>query len=73
MIATIASLQAFDQIYVMTRGGPFFKTETLVVPALPQGLPDFEFGYASAIAWVLSLIVLSCQHRRSTSTSADGR
>lgn len=57
VIAAIASLQAFDQIYVMTRGGPFFKTETLVYMVYRKGFNDFQFGYASAIAWVLVVLV----------------
>ncbi len=57
VIAAIASLQAFDQIFVMTNGGPFFKTETLVFLVFRKGFSDFEFGYASAVAWVLVLMV----------------
>jgi len=57
VIAAIASLQAFDQIFVMTRGGPFFKTETLVYLVYRKGFTDFEFGYASAVAWVLVALV----------------
>ena len=53
-IATIFSFQAFDQMYVMTDGGPFFRTETLVdVLIYSAGFEDFDIGYASAISWVL--------------------
>ena len=58
IIAAIAALQAFDQIYVMTRGGPFFQTETLVVMIYRLGFREFEMGYASAIAWVLVALIL---------------
>jgi multiple sugar transport system permease protein len=57
IIAAIAALQAFDQIFVMTRGGPFFSTETLVYAIYRIGFQEFDLGYASAIAWVLTLIV----------------
>ena len=57
VIAAIASLQAFDQIFVMTGGGPFFRTETLVYLVYRKGFSDFEFGYASAVAWVLVVMV----------------
>lgn len=57
VIAAIAALQAFDQIYVMTRGGPFFQTETLVMMIYRRGFQEFDMGYASAIAWVLVLLV----------------
>ncbi|MCO5973506.1 carbohydrate ABC transporter permease [Actinoallomurus soli] len=59
VIAAIASLQAFDQIFVMTRGGPFFKTETLVYLIYRKGFTDFDFGYASAAAWVLVVLVFA--------------
>ena len=58
VIAAIASLQAFDQVYVMTRGGPYFQSETLVYLIYRKGFQDFQFGYASAVSWVLLVIVL---------------
>ena len=57
IMATIASVQAFDQIYSMTRGGPFFSTETLAYLLYRKGFQDLDFGYASAVAWVLTAIV----------------
>jgi ABC-type sugar transport system permease subunit len=59
IIATIFAFQAFDQIYVMTGGGPFFKTETLVMEIYRLGFREFQMGYASAISWVLVAIVLA--------------
>ncbi|POH62245.1 sugar ABC transporter permease [Cryobacterium zongtaii] len=58
IIAAIFSFQAFDQMYVMTSGGPFFKTETLVMLIYSAGFKDYDLGYASAVSWVLVLIVL---------------
>ncbi|HWS51845.1 MAG TPA: sugar ABC transporter permease [Microbacterium sp.] len=57
VLALIATLQAFDQIYVMTRGGPFFRTETLVTLIYREGFENLEFGYASAISFVLLAFV----------------
>ena len=57
ILAAIATLQAFDQIYVMTRGGPFFQTETVVMMIYRIGFKQFEFGYASAVSWVLVLLI----------------
>jgi ABC-type sugar transport system permease subunit len=42
----------------MTRGGPFFKTETLVMLIYRQGFSEFRFGYAAAISWVLVGLIL---------------
>jgi multiple sugar transport system permease protein len=58
IIASIFAFQAFDQMYVMTAGGPFFRTETLVMLIFDTGFRDFEMGYASAMSWVLVAIIL---------------
>lgn len=57
---TIGSLQVFDQIYVMTGGGPLFSTETLVLYIYDVGFKfqPFELSYASAIAVVLFLVIM---------------
>ena len=57
VMALIASLQAFDQIYVMTHGGPFFRTETLVMLIYREGFQELRFGYGAAISWVLLIFV----------------
>lgn len=57
VISVIASLQVFDQVYVMTRGGPLYGTETLVTYVYYQGFTLFRMGYASAISWILFLII----------------
>lgn len=58
MILTINSLQVFDLVYVMTNGGPLFATDTLVTMMFREGFTNFDIGYASAIAWVLFLIIM---------------
>jgi multiple sugar transport system permease protein len=57
VICIIASLQVFDQVYVMTRGGPLYATETLVTYVYYQGFSLFRMGYASAVSWILFLII----------------
>jgi ABC-type sugar transport system permease subunit len=58
VIAVIVSLQVFDQVYVMTRGGPLFHTETLVTYMYEQGFTEYRSGYAAAIAWVLFVLIM---------------
>lgn len=58
VISVIASLQVFDQVYVMTRGGPLFATETLVTYLYHQGFGLFRMGYASAISGILFLVII---------------
>jgi len=57
VIATITNLQAFDQIYVLTQGGPFFRTETLVMMMYRVGFENLKFGYAAALSYVLVFIL----------------
>ncbi len=58
VILTINSLQMFDLVFVMTDGGPLFRTETLVTYMYRQGFENFRFGYAAAIAWVLFTLIM---------------
>lgn len=57
---TIGSIQVFDQAYVMTQGGPMFKTDTLVQYIYSRGfkIAPYDLGYSSAIAEVLFLIII---------------
>lgn len=55
----IASMQVFDQVYVMTKGGPSYHTETLVQYIYDRGFQTapYDLGYASAISVYLFIIV----------------
>jgi len=57
IMALVFAFQAFDQIYIMTGGGPFFRTETLVLYIFSTAVERYQLGYASAISWVLVLLV----------------
>ena len=61
IFALIASFQAFDQIYVMTGGGPYGRTQTIVMEIYQSGFRKLELGFASALSYVLLLgtLVLS--------------
>lgn len=61
VFALIASFQAFDQIYVMTGGGPYGHTQTIVMEIYQSGFRKLELGFASALSYVLLLgtLVLS--------------
>jgi lactose/L-arabinose transport system permease protein len=62
VLSTIGTLQLFDEPYVLTNGGPDNATLTVGMYLYMQGFKYFDFGYASAIGYVLLLIVvtLSC-------------
>ena len=58
IIATINSFKVFDQINIITKGGPGYSTTVLVYEIYRNAFYEYNFGIASAIAWVLLLIVL---------------
>ena len=55
---TINALQLFDEVYLSTQGGPLNATTVLVYYLYQQAFVDFNFGYASAIAYFLFLVIL---------------
>ena len=57
LISIIASFQVFTQAYIMTEGGPNNATLTQVLYLYRKGFQDFQFGYASALAWALFVII----------------
>ena len=54
----ITSFQVFAPIQIMTRGGPGTSTSVLVYYIYTAGFSFFRMGYASAIAWILFLLLL---------------
>lgn len=47
----------FDLVLVLTRGGPGSATRTLGYSLYQQGLVDFNIGLASAMTWIIVVIV----------------
>lgn len=58
MLATINSLKAFAQVYLLTNGGPGYSTYVLGFYIYDQAFRSFQIGYASSAAVVLFVIVL---------------
>ena len=58
VMAIINALQIFDQPYVLTRGGPGDSTRTAVMVIFESAFQQLEFGRASAIGIVLTLVIL---------------
>jgi len=58
LVAAVTGTQAFDLIYVMTKGGPANSTEVLIVYIYQQAFQYGAFGYAGAMASVLVVILL---------------
>jgi len=57
IIGIIGSYQVFDQVFVMTAGGPVYSTST-IVHYLFTKFQDLRLGYASAIAYILFAILV---------------
>jgi multiple sugar transport system permease protein len=58
ILLVINSFKIFDQIVIMTDGGPGRATNVLVYYIYQQAFLNFRFGYASAIALVLFIMAL---------------
>jgi multiple sugar transport system permease protein len=58
VLTLISSFQVFTQAYVLTGGGPGNATTTMVVYLYEQGFQFYKLGLASAVAWVLFVIIL---------------
>ncbi len=78
VISIIHAFQAFDMVYVLNgpNGGPESATYVLGIMLFQHAFAFLEFGYASALAWVmfaillvLTVVQLKLTHRRSWETS----
>lgn len=58
VLTAITSLQTFDQVYALTRGGPGASTTTLGYAIYSQGFVNYRLGYSSAIAWILFAVIM---------------
>jgi multiple sugar transport system permease protein len=57
LLNTIRSFQIFIEVFVLTRGGPLESTLTLVYHLYDRAFYHFEMGYASALAFLLLILV----------------
>ena len=58
IMGTIGSFQTFTEAYVVTNGGPKNATLLYSLYLYTNAFKYFKMGYASALAWVLFLIIL---------------
>lgn len=59
IITMINAFQTFEQIYIMTRGGPVNSTTTIVYYIYRNAFRNFKMGYASSQAIILFLIIMA--------------
>ena len=56
-ISLISSFQVFDQVFIMTGGGPVGATTTMVQLIYKNAFSYSAMGYASAISWILFALI----------------
>jgi multiple sugar transport system permease protein len=59
IMSLITGLQMFNEVYVMTQGGPARSTMTVTYNLYQQGFSFLKFGVSSAMGWVLFIIIFS--------------
>jgi multiple sugar transport system permease protein len=59
IMGIIGSFQVFTSSYIMTKGGPVNSTLFYVLYLYQNAFRFFQMGYASAMAWILFIIVLA--------------
>jgi multiple sugar transport system permease protein len=60
IIGLIGGFQYFVEVYVMTGGGPNQATNVYANYLYQNAFQYFKMGYASAMAWLLFIIIVVC-------------
>lgn len=58
VLLLVNGLQAFDHVWVMTRGGPNESTQLLATYAYQRAFMENDVGYGSALSLILAIIAL---------------
>lgn len=57
VLSVIGTMQTFTQAYIMTQGGPNNASLFFVLYLYRKAFQESDMGYASALAWVLFIII----------------
>ena len=55
---TIGSMQIFDQIFLITRGGPGYATQTIMYEIITAAFTRYQMGYASTLSFILLILLM---------------
>jgi len=58
VMSVIASSQVFGQTYILTGGGPYYSTLTVILYMYQQGFGLYQLGYGAAVGYLLFAVVL---------------
>lgn len=59
VMSSISAMKVFEEVYVMTQGGPLDASKTLVFYLYQSAFEEFEMGYAAAVGVVLFALTLT--------------
>ncbi|MEU1127177.1 sugar ABC transporter permease [Streptomyces sp. NPDC005899] len=59
VLQVLASLKIFDQVYIMTGGGPDDSTRPILQYVYQQGFTGYRIGYASAVSYIFFALILT--------------
>lgn len=59
VISAISATKVFEEVYIMTQGGPRNSSKTIVYYIYEQAFEKLEISYACAIGLILFLVILS--------------
>jgi len=59
IMLTIGAFQAYIPVSLITKGGPLHRTEFILSFMYGQAFTEMDFGYSSALAYILAVIVFS--------------
>ncbi|MEC0234651.1 sugar ABC transporter permease [Paenibacillus kribbensis] len=57
LISLMAAIRVFDEVYVLTKGGPGTATLTSSLYIFQKGMEQFNFGYASALGLIVGAVI----------------
>lgn len=73
LLQIVASLKIFDQVYLMTSGGPGTSTQVLLGLATDTAFTDYRIGAASAVSVLLFIVILAITILRQVAEQAQQR
>nr|WP_249435831.1 sugar ABC transporter permease [Paenibacillus sp. Marseille-Q4541] len=57
LISVMGAVRVFDEVYILTKGGPGTSTLVSSVYIFEKGINQFNFGYASALGLIVSVLI----------------
>ncbi|MBD2495860.1 carbohydrate ABC transporter permease [Nostoc sp. FACHB-280] len=72
VISAISATKVFEEVYIMTQGGPLNSSKTIVYYLYEQAFSNLDISYACTIGLILFLIILGLSVLRLTLNQSGG-